>query len=99
MLTKPPAQSNWSGTITFNPDAVAAPRTVDELRALVRAAHEKRLQVRPRGTGHSWNDAIATAGLSLDTRQLGPTDRPIATRTITDPDGNRLWRPVGSSSG
>lgn len=87
MLTKPPAQSNWSGTITFNPDAVAAPKTVDELRALVRAAHEKRLQVRPRGTGHSWNDAIATAGLSLDTRQLGPTDRPIATRTITDPDG------------
>lgn len=50
------------------------------------AAHEKRLQVRPRGTGHSWNDAIATAGLSLDTRQLGPSDRPIATRTgCTEP--------------
>lgn len=88
MITHDSSQSNWSGTITYTPEGVATPRTVDELRAFLRAAQQQRLQVRPRGTGHSWNNAIATAGLSVDTRQLAPTDRPIATRAITDPDGS-----------
>lgn len=87
MATTTPPQSNWSGTITYTPAGVATPKTVDELKAVLRAAHAKGLQVRPRGSGHSWNDAIATTGLSVDTRQLAPTDAPIRTRTITGADG------------
>ncbi len=61
------AQQNWARTITYEPASVETPTSLEALRAAVRDAPG---QVRPRGSGHSWNHAIATAARSIDTSAL-----------------------------
>jgi FAD/FMN-containing dehydrogenase len=83
-----PAQSNWSGTITFTPATAARPRCLAELREVVRRARAAGQQVRARGSGHSWNPAIVTEGCSIDTSLLTPQNR-AACVCNTQGDGRR----------
>ncbi|WP_190190419.1 D-arabinono-1,4-lactone oxidase [Streptomyces minutiscleroticus] len=56
---------NWSGTVAARPARVAAPASVDELAAAVRAAAEDGLRVKAVGSGHSFTAAAATDGLLI----------------------------------
>lgn len=74
-------QSNWSGTITYSPATSALPTTLAELVALVKGAVGK---VRPRGSGHSWNPAIATSDVSINTSALTGS---VSHQEVTDDQG------------
>lgn len=86
-------QTNWSGTITYTPAAVAVPGSLQALQAAVRQAQGR--QVRPRGSGHSWNAAISTDGVSIDTSGLSAGEasdgRDVRVSTVTGADG-RVYR-------
>ncbi|MBK7827604.1 D-arabinono-1,4-lactone oxidase [Nannocystis sp.] len=84
---KPSPQSNWAGTITYTPASVAQPASVDELKQILKAAQQQGRKVRPRGTGHSWNDAIVTRECSINTNRLAPPKVPYTTQIITGADG------------
>ncbi|MCY1062710.1 D-arabinono-1,4-lactone oxidase [Nannocystis sp. SCPEA4] len=73
--TRATPQTNWSDTVTFTPATYAEPRCLTELREVVRLAHAARRQVRARGSGHSWNDAIVTADCSVNTGKLTPANK------------------------
>lgn len=60
--------SNWSGSVTCQPDAIATPRDEDELKRLVAGTPGR---VRVRGTGHSFTPVCATDGLLLDLSEMG----------------------------
>lgn len=49
---------------------ILRPRSLDELQAVLRRAHEEGAPVRPLGTGHSWSALIPTDGYLLDTTGL-----------------------------
>lgn len=57
---------NWAGNIAFRASHVAAPSSVDELRALV-AGNSR---VRALGSGHSFNEIADTDGLLVSPREL-----------------------------
>jgi xylitol oxidase len=60
-------ESNWAGNHTYGADAVATPRTVDEVRAAVAAAS----RVKALGSRHCFNDiADSPGGTLLDLRAL-----------------------------
>ena len=58
--------TNWAGNITFTPDQVNAPKTVEQLQELV--ARSRR--VRALGTGHSFNRIADTDGVLVTAREL-----------------------------
>jgi FAD/FMN-containing dehydrogenase len=64
----PTTLSNWSRTVIFTPQDPAKPKSRDELIALLKRNDVKR--VRPMGSGHSWNHAIATDSVSVDTTNI-----------------------------
>ena len=57
---------NWAGNVTFSAEAVAEPRSVEELQAVVAS----RPLVRALGTGHSFSRVADTAGTHVSTRSL-----------------------------
>ena len=59
---------NWAGTETANPLRFAAPRSVEELSALVCGAAERGTRVKAVGSGHSFTGVAVTDGIlvSLD---------------------------------
>jgi len=59
-------RTNWAGNIRFSPARFETPASIDELADLVATA----AQVRVLGTGHSFNDIAATAGLQLSVAGL-----------------------------
>jgi len=68
-------QSNWSGTIQYSPASYVEPANFLELRQAVQGATTAGQQIRPRGTGHSWNQAISTSGCSINTIRMSPGNR------------------------
>ena len=67
--------ANWARHATCTPRQVAHPETVDDLVQLITSAAETGLQVKPVGTGHSFNDIAATDGVQICLDQLtGITD-------------------------
>ncbi|MFT4124170.1 MAG: D-arabinono-1,4-lactone oxidase [Microbacteriaceae bacterium] len=57
---------NWGRSVEARPVHVARPRTVAEVQAVVLAARERGLSVKPVGTGHSFTAIAATDGVQLD---------------------------------
>ncbi|QNO38843.1 FAD-binding protein [Protaetiibacter sp. SSC-01] len=53
-------EHNWAGNLEFAAERLSTPRTVDEVRALVREAHPGSL--RPLGTRHSFSPVADTPG-------------------------------------
>jgi L-gulonolactone oxidase len=60
------AWTNWAGTVTAHPVETTTPGSPDEVAAAVRDAGRRGLRVRMRGSGHSFTDVAATAGVMLD---------------------------------
>lgn len=77
---------NWSGSVAARPAQIAAPRSEDELAAVVRAAR----RVRAVGAGHSFMPLCATDGTLVD---LSGLDAPVELA----PDGRSAWAPAGWS--
>jgi FAD-linked oxidoreductase len=75
---------NWSGSVTAEPAALARPRTVSELQALVAAA----ARVRVAGAGHSFMPLCETDGLLLE---LGDLEGAIE----VSEDQATAWVPAG----
>ena len=75
---------NWSGSVQAAPSDIAAPRTEDELAALV-GANDK---VRVTGAGHSFMPLCETGGLLLRLDDLEGELR------IAE-DGETAWAPAG----
>ena len=65
-------QYNWSRTIEYTPATYVEPVSFLELRQAVQGATAAGQQIRPRGTGHSWNQAISTSGCSINTIRMNP---------------------------
>jgi L-gulonolactone oxidase len=61
---------DWSRTHEARVRATLRPRSLDELQAMMRRAHDEGAPVRPVGTGHSWSALIPTEGYLLDTTGL-----------------------------
>lgn len=77
---------NWSGSVAARPARVAAPRSEDELAAVVREASKLRVV----GAGHSFMPLCATEGTLVE---LGELDSPVELA----PDGRSAWAPAGWS--
>lgn len=75
--------SNWAESVTCRPEALAAPRNEDELRALVTGGSGA---IRVRGTGHSFMPVAATDGTLITLAETegdflgrsGSDDEPVA---------------------
>lgn len=78
--------SNWSGSVRARPARIVAPRTEDELAAIVRRA----AKVRVVGAGHSFMPLCETDGTLV---QLSDLDSPIEIAA----DGRSAWAPAGWS--
>lgn len=52
--------SNWSGSVSFEPDEILEPADEEELREIVRTCAEAGRTVRVAGTGHSWTPVVET---------------------------------------
>lgn len=77
---------NWSGSVTAQPGRLAAPRSEDELAAVVREAR----QLRAVGAGHSFMPLCATDGTLVTLADLEGT-------VELAPDGRTAWAPAGWS--
>jgi FAD/FMN-containing dehydrogenase len=62
--------TNWVGNQSFTPARHAAPRSEDEVAALVREAAGQGMGVRTVGAGHSFTPVVETDGLLLDLSAL-----------------------------
>lgn len=61
---------NWGRNVSAHPTRVVAPRTTDEVAAIVRAGGDQGLVVKPVGAGHSFTPIAATDGIQVDLRHL-----------------------------
>src|SRR5262249_36192429 len=64
--------STWSGTHIFDPAAVYAPASLDELLAVVDRCGRDGRRIKPAGALHSWSACAVTDDVSL---QIGRLDR------------------------
>jgi FAD/FMN-containing dehydrogenase len=81
--------TNWVGNQSFTPAHVAAPRSVEEIAALVEQAARAQLGVRVTGAGHSFTPVAQTNGLLLE---LAPLNGVIA----CDPEARRVTVRAGT---
>lgn len=61
---------NWAGNQQARPGAIAKPRSLDELRVVLRAAAGSGQRVRPVGSGHSFTGLALTDGVLLSLEHL-----------------------------
>ncbi len=64
-VTAAPSWTNWARTETARPVAVVAPRDVDEVSRVVRAAGRAGRRVKAVGSGHSFTGAAVTDGVMV----------------------------------
>lgn len=62
--------SNWSGSISFRPSYVEAPRSEEAMCAIVRQAARRGLKVRPMGRRHSSSPIIATDDVAVSMENM-----------------------------
>ncbi|WP_308291252.1 FAD-binding oxidoreductase [Microbacterium ureisolvens] len=94
------ARTPWNLAVDLHPAAVAVPRDVDEVAAVVAAASAHGLRVAPQSTGHL---ALSLHGLDLSNTVLLRMHRFTGVRV--DPDartarvlGGTLWRDVAAAA-
>jgi L-gulono-1,4-lactone dehydrogenase len=67
---------NHLGNQQIDPLRIYAPRSIEEVSAIVKQAEAERVTVRAVGSGHSWSDVALTRGFLLRTDELA---KPVAT--------------------
>jgi L-gulonolactone oxidase len=83
--------ANWSGNQQATAARVAHPTSTEEVAALIRAAREDRLTVKPVGAGHSFTPAATTSGVRLHLDRLaGPISIDPVEKVVTVPAGMSL---------
>lgn len=80
---------NWSGSVVAAPARIAAPRSEDELAAVVRGA----TRVRVVGAGHSFAPLCVTDGTLVRLDELDAAGAAVELA----PDGRSAWAPAGWS--
>ena len=81
---------NWAGNVEFTPSGVAQPRSVDELQQVVADAAAQGRRVRAIGAAHSFNEIVATDGVSVATDRLDRVvDVDLDAMTVTVEPGIR----------
>ncbi len=78
-------ERNWAGNVTFTPQTVVRPGTVDELRAAVATATDAGRRVRAAGARHSFSPIGATDGTLVvmdDLSAIVDIDRDAKTVTV-----------------
>jgi FAD/FMN-containing dehydrogenase len=68
--TAPPGWSNWMGNQSCDPVAVRQPRSLAEMKEVVRHARAEGQTVRAFGARHSWSPLVPTAGYLVDMTKL-----------------------------
>ncbi|ARS91616.1 D-arabinono-1,4-lactone oxidase [Natrarchaeobaculum aegyptiacum] len=82
--------TNWSGSISFEPDEVLEPEDESELQAIVRRCAEEGRTVRVAGAGHSWTPVVETEDVVVSlTKMTGVVDH--------DPDAGRATLRAGTT--
>src|SRR5581483_9422496 len=86
---------NHLGNQQIDPLRIYAPRSIEDVSAIVRAAEEQGVTVRAVGSGHSWSDVALTRGFLLRTDGLAKpaADEPDFLRP--EWSDRRLVRPEG----
>lgn len=74
--------TNWTGDQSCRPAAYERPRDVDDVRAALEHAAERRWTVRVAGAGHSFNDGVVTDGLLLSLEDMNHVDLDDASGTV-----------------
>src|SRR5215831_4427485 len=83
---------NWSGSVVAAPARIAAPRSEDELAAVVRGA----TRLRAAGAGHSFAPLCATDGTLVRLDGLDGAAGAAAGAAVTlASDGCSAWAPAG----
>lgn len=62
--------TNWSGSVSFEPDRILEPENEDELRAIVHHCMEEGRTVRVAGEGHSWTPVVETDDVVVSLRNM-----------------------------
>ena len=62
--------TNWAGNVTATPSRVVAPRSADEVAAVVEEAAQHGQRVRVVGSGHSFTPLCATDGTMVELTHL-----------------------------
>lgn len=76
--------SNWAGTVSYSPAAVARPASIPELQELVAATPRLRVQ----GSGHTFNTLTDTTGTLVSLARLtGPPQLDAARAQVRVPAG------------
>jgi alditol oxidase len=80
------SRDNWAGNVTYRAGTLHLPRSVDDVRSIVRAAR----RLRPLGTRHSFNDIADTDGDQISLAEVEPRLAiDPAARTVTVDAGQR----------
>lgn len=90
------ARQPWNLVADQRPAAVATPRTVDEVSALVRAAAVTGLRIAPQSTGHNAGPLAARGLDDVVVLRTGGLDRVSvdAARGVVRVEGGAVWEPV-----
>ncbi|TYL38793.1 oxidoreductase [Natronococcus pandeyae] len=76
--------TNWSGSVSFEPDRILEPESEDELQEIVRQCAEEDRTVRVAGAGHSWTPVVRTDDIVVSlTNMTGVVDHDPEAKTAT----------------
>ncbi|MDO7919810.1 FAD-binding protein, partial [Pseudomonas aeruginosa] len=78
---------NWSGEIAADDLWSCAPRTNEEVLAVVNWAWQNGFKVRPRGTGHNWSPLLLKGGENCESRIVLVETSRYLTRVRIDAQG------------
>ncbi|OIB59086.1 D-arabinono-1,4-lactone oxidase [Natrialba sp. SSL1] len=62
--------TNWSGSVSFEPDRILEPESEGELQSIVRECVEQGETVRVVGSGHSWTPVVETDGVLVSLSKM-----------------------------
>jgi hypothetical protein len=76
--------TNWSGSVSFEPDRILEPDSESELQEIVRRCAEEDQTVRVAGAGHSWTPVVETEDIVVSlTNMTGVVDHDPEAKTAT----------------
>jgi len=82
---------NWAGNLTYSTSDLREPRSMEELQGLVAAAQ----QVKPLGSGHSFNEVLDCGGTLVSTRALPHAIQVDAQRAEAEVPGSMTYAELG----
>ncbi|KAG0302417.1 D-arabinono-1,4-lactone oxidase, partial [Dissophora globulifera] len=68
--------TNWSKSLSWQPEATFYPRTLEDLQVIVREAKKQNKTVRCSGTGHSWCSTSVTQDFLVSVNSMNKIHKP-----------------------